>query len=227
MHHSNFLASLFFWAVVSTSCNAGDQPGKSSVAGDTSVVKTDTTAIKDTIRLTETFYEADIPVNEYLTEQLRPIRENFKQLNSITSWSKIDTKELWESTEGGEARYYYQNGALKKIVARHFGETFQMLTEYYLLDGQLSFVYEKTYRYNRPIYYDSLAMKENQDTEAFDMDKSEIEESRNYFEKGKLLHQLHSEDCGAPFASDYLLEEQIRFTSDFSRLLKLGRRIED
>jgi hypothetical protein len=176
----------------------------------------------DTIQLIETFNEEDLPVNEYLTEQLKPIRKNFKRINSITNWTSIDTKELWETTEGGEAKYYYQNGQLEKIVTRHFGETFQQLTEYYLMNGQLSFAFEKSYKYNRPMYYDSTAMKENKDTETFDFDKSEIVEDRSYFENGKLLHQLSNQDCGSPFTDDYLLEEQKRIKTDFEKLIKLG-----
>ena len=176
----------------------------------------------DTIQLRETFNEEDLLVNEYLTERLKPIRANFKRINSITNWTNIDTKELWETTEGGEAKYYYQNGQLEKIVTRHFGETFQQLTEYYLMDGQLSFVFEKSYKYNRPMYYDTTAMKENNDTEAFDFEKSEIVEDRSYFENGKLLHQLNNQDCGSPFADDYLLEEQKRIKTDFEKLIKLG-----
>lgn len=176
----------------------------------------------DTIQLRETFNEEDLPVNEYLTERLKPIRANFIRINSITNWTSIDTKELGETTEGGEARYYYQNRQLEKIVTRHFGETFQQLTEYYLMDGQLSFVFEKSYKYNRPMYYDTKAMKENNDTEAFDFDKSEIIEDRSYFDKGKLLHQINNQDGGSPFADDYLVEEQKRIKTDFEKLIKLG-----
>ncbi len=34
------------------------------------------------------------------------------------------------------------------------------------------------------MFYDTKAMKENNDSEAFDFKKSEITETRNYFEKG-------------------------------------------
>jgi hypothetical protein len=174
---------------------------------------------RDIFEMKETFNQEDIPVNEYLTDRLKPIRANFKRINSITNWASIDTEELSESTEGGEAKYYYQNGRLEKIVARHYGETFQLLTEYYLQNVQLSFVFEKRYKYNRPLYYDTTAMKENNDTEAFDIDKSEMIEDRNYFENGKLLHQIKNQDCGSPFADNYLLEEQKRIKTDFEKLI--------
>ena len=104
-------------------------------------------------------------------------------------------------------------------MTRHYGDSFQLLTEYYLLNGQLSFVFEKRRKYNRPLYYDKSAMRENNDTEAFDFNQSEIIEDRSYFENGKLLHQINNQDCGAPFADDYLLEEQKRIKTYFEKLI--------
>ena len=174
---------------------------------------------RDTVKLKETFNQEDFPVNEYLTEKLKPIRDNFKRINSIPKWTIIKTKDIWETTEGGEAKFYYLNGQLEKITTRHFGETFQLLAEYYLLKGQLSFVFEKSYKYNRPFYQDSTTMN---DTETFDFEKSEIIEDRSYFDKEKLLHQLNNQDCGSPFTADYLLGEQKRIQTDFKKLIKLN-----
>lgn len=175
---------------------------------------------QDTLQIREAFNQEDSPVNDYLADRLKPIRENFKKINSITNWISIHTEELSESTEGGEAKYYYLNEKLEKIVARHYGESFQLLTEYYLLNGQLSFVFEKKYKYNRPLYYDKAVMEENNDSEMFDFDKSEIIENRSYFENGKLLHQLSNEDTGTPFADDYLLSESKRIKADLENLIE-------
>ena len=112
----------------------------------------------DTVLLQAAFEEEDVVENEYLINELEPIRANFKRINSTTAWTGIDTVDLWESTEGGLARYYYSNDTLHKIIVRQFGETFQYLAEYYLLNAQLSFVFEKRLEYNRPIYWDSTAM---------------------------------------------------------------------
>jgi len=176
------------------------------------------------IQLQETYNEEDFPVNEYLVDELKPIRENFKRINTITNWSFIDKKELWETTEGGEAKFYYQKGKLEKIVTRHFGETFQALAEYYLNNEQISFVFEKYYNYNRPIYYDTTKMRENNDNVFFDLDLSIVIEERSYFENGTLIHKLESQDCGAPFADDYLLEEQERIKTNFEKLIELVKR---
>lgn len=117
--------------------------------------------------------------------------------------------------------FYFQENKLEKIITRHFGETAQKLTEYYLLNGELSFVFEKLYKYNRSIYWDLKAKEENNDTEVFNFEKSEIMEDRSYFTDGKLLHQINNQDCGSPFASNYLLEEQERLLTEFRNLIIL------
>lgn len=214
------LATVFF-----IGCGTGVENKSAKISDTTSTtatVKIDSLP-HDTVELKVTFNQEDLPINEYLKDKLIPIRANFKRINSITEWEAINKKELWESTEGGEARFYHNDGQLEKIVTRNFGETFQALTEYYLLNGKLSFVLEKSYKYNRPMYYDSTAMKENNDTETFNFDKSEIIEDRSYFDNDKLIHQINNQDCGSPFADDYLLEEQKRIRTDFEKLLKLDR----
>ncbi|MEJ5104729.1 hypothetical protein [Chryseobacterium sp. MYb328] len=179
---------------------------------------------KDTIRIKESLHEEDIEANEYLKDRLKPIQSNFKRINSITQWTNIKKKNIeGESAEGGEATYYYKNNRLEKIMARHYGEMGQVLIEYYLLNSKLSFVFEKDYKYNRPLFYDAKAMKENNDTEAFDFEKSEIVETRNYFEGGSLMHIVNSQDCGAPFSGDYMREEDKSIKDDFKRLLKLEK----
>lgn len=150
---------------------------------------------------------------------IKPIRENFKRINAITRWTSIVKKDLWESTEGGTATFYYSNGNLEKIVVREFGETYQLLTAYYLLKGQLSFTLERNYRYNRPIYYDSTAMKENNDTEAFDMGKATITVIRGYFSNNRLIHASHSDTT--PLPPGDLPGKQAELKAGFEKYLRL------
>ena len=131
----------------------------------------------------------DSTTNESLSDRLMPIKENFKRINTITNWTAIDTKSLWESLEGGEIKYYYQNENLEKIITKHYGEMFQQLTEYYILNGQLSFVYTKHYKYY----------------ETFGLENAQIFENRSYFENGKLIYQINNPDKDTPF-NGYLLE---------------------
>ena len=148
------------------------------------------------------------------------IRDNFKRIHSITKWTLVRTKELSETTEAGEAKFYYSNKQLEKIIVKRFGETFQYHTEYYLRNGQLSFALERSYEYNRPITYDTAAMRENNDTEAFDFKKSKMIEKRNYLENGKLFYQADSQNPAQP--SSDLSQEQKRIIEDFESLIKLA-----
>ena len=148
------------------------------------------------------------------------IRENYKRINSIQKWTSVVTRDLeGESTEGGEARYFYVNGSLQKITARHFGEIFQATAEYYLLENQLSFVYEKTFKYNRPITYDSAQMKANGDTEVFDINKSEIIEKRSYFKDGKLVYGIDNREH-LPLSKGELQQEEKTLKEAFESLMK-------
>ncbi|RQO30319.1 hypothetical protein DBR32_12165 [Taibaiella sp. KBW10] len=175
---------------------------------------------KNTVIATASFKETDRNGPIELDQMLHTIRANFKRINSMTKWTTVRNKALDNSSEGGTATFYYQQKRLEKIITRAFGEMTQNLTEYYFLNGEISFVLERTYQYNRPYYYDVAAMKANNDTAAFDFNQSEIEETRSYFEQKKLIYQLNNQDCGAPFASDYLDEERIRIESDIKTLLK-------
>ena len=168
------------------------------------------------------FERKDTALPNALIKRLKPIRENFKRINAITNWSKVDTAYPGNALEGREARLYYFNGKMEKITARYLGETYQQIDEYYLLNGNLSFMFEKTYRYNRPIYYDSATMKAAQDTATFDFDKSTIIEARSYFENGRLFYRLNNKNNTSAITAGYLLQEQKRILADFERLKKPG-----
>lgn len=182
-----------------------------------------TTKAKDTVRVNETFNENDITNSKSLKKQLKPIQTNFKRINSMTKWTSFKKKDIeGESAEGGEATFYYTDKGLEKVIARYYGEMWQKLIEYYLLNGQLSFVFEKEYRYNRPLFYDAKAMKENNDTEAFDLKKSEIIMTRNYFENGNIILINATAGRGYNISADYPAEQEKEIKEDFKRLLILA-----
>lgn len=181
-----------------------------------------TTKAKDTVKINETFNENDTTNRKGLQKQLKPIQSNFKRINSITKWTSVKKKNIeGESAEGGEATFYYTDKGLEKVIARHYGEMGQKLIEYYLLNGQLSFVFEKEYRYNRPLFYDAKAMTENNDTEAFDLKKSEITMTRNYFENGNIILINATTGRGYNIGADYPAEQEKEIKEDFKRFLKL------
>lgn len=217
--------SLSFVACNTSTQNTAEQTISETQLDSTSEeVVPETPLPTDSIKLKECNHEEDVINNDYLKEELVSIRQNFKRINSIDKWESMSTKELWESTEGGQVNYYYSKQGLEKIVARQFGETGQVLIEYYLLNGKLSFVFQKSYRYNRPLFYDSASMKMNDDDQVFDFELSEIIEDRSYFKNGKLVHQINSQDCGAPFSDEYLQDEQKRLMKEFEKLIVLSKK---
>lgn len=165
--------------------------------------------------------KSDTVFEEYLGDRLNPIRANFNRINEITEWTSVDKRKLNQSTEGGAATYYFLQDTLLKVVAIHFGETGKNIQEFYTKNEQLSFIIEQHYQYNRPITWDSTAMKENNDTETFDINESEIIKERSYFENGVLIRQINNQDCGSPFTEDYLKEEQDRLKREFEQLKEL------
>ncbi len=206
-----FLAAAI--ALLSTSCNSGSNNSKEEVdTGAVKVSQADTSANKNSM-------DAD-PADTAVAGKVKVIRDNFNRINSITKWSSVLTKELNETTEGGEATGYINLDGLEKISTKNYGETFQVVTEYYLLNHQLSFVYSKLLRYNRPIYYDSAAMKENNDSEMFDLDKSAVFETRSYFDKQKMIHQAAK--YATPIAEhDAAGNTEKAILEDYNKLRKL------
>lgn len=152
--------------------------------------------------------------------EIRSVKSNFKRINAIGKWTQIVKKDLEDSAEGGELVFYYLNGQLEKMATRQFGEHFQVLAEYYLLNGSVSFVIERTITYNRPIYYDSIAMKANNDNQVFDIEKSEWNDIRSYFADGKLIQQFNNFNR-VVIDSTNLLAEQNRLLYDFDALKKM------
>ncbi|SIQ59218.1 hypothetical protein [Chryseobacterium sp. RU33C] len=182
-----------------------------------------TTKAQDTVKMGETLIDKDTTGSKSLKNRIKPIQANFKSINSVTKWTSVKKKDIeGESAEGGEATFYYTDKGLEKVIARHYGEMGQMLIEYYLMNGQLSFVFEKEYRYNRPLFYDIKAMKENNDMEAFDLKKSKVIMTRNYFENGNIIMITNTTGRGFNISADYPYEQEKNLTESFKKLLKLA-----
>ncbi len=144
--------------------------------------------------------------------------KNVRSIDSVVAaidrhnWTKTDTIPLEVSIEGGFAVLYYHNDQLLKITSTSYGETYREEKAYYLLGRELLFVLEKTYRYNRPITYDSASMKANNDTEIFDLKKSTVLKQKNYFSNGRLFRRVN-ETCTV--ITRHLNAEEQRIIRDF------------
>jgi hypothetical protein len=156
--------------------------------------------------------------------QVTNIRKNYQKVNSIKKWTKVDTVDLEQSTEGGILYRYYLGDTLKKMSERNYGENGQGITEYYATNKELFFIYDKEYNYNRPLYWDSARMKENKDNQVFNLKKSKIDISRFYFDKGKLIEWIDSKNKVHTKRTDTLIQSESGNEEHYKYLLLLGKK---
>lgn len=98
---------------------------------------------------------------------------------------------FWDETsEGGQVIAYFENDDLKLMEVFLYGEIGMRKIEYYFNSGELIFVLNTDYSYNRPIYWDEERAKENNDTVCFDSNKTMIKENRYYFENKRLIRWI-------------------------------------
>ena len=175
--------------------------------------------LRDTCQVTTSrLIEKDTVIKEALNQRLKTIHANYNRINQIATWTSVERKTLNQSTEGGTAVFYHLKDTLVKVDAIYCGQTGKHIQEFYLQGGQLILVLEKYYGYHRPLIGDKTAKRGNTDTIPFDIEKAAIMEERSFFENGDLISQINNQDCGAPFAKDYLKKEDTRLKSDFGKL---------
>ena len=121
--------------------------------------------------------------------KIAQIRKDFASTNAVKNYVIKEVEDSEQSTDGGVVKYFSQNGIVKKIVVEHFGESWNSLTEYYVKNGKVYFIFDKAEKYNVPYYVDSKWYKENKlkNGEVFDKRKSKFSEQRYYFDENEKL----------------------------------------
>ncbi len=150
------------------------------------------------------FKEKDRPFSKKYDRMLHPIRENFFSINSKTDWGKVKTKK--EPHKHAIITYYYAKNRLKKVIKRVFRKESQQLIEYYLLNGKLSFVFEKSYYYADADLSDNPQLIRLRDGHT--ISESAFYTDRYYFKEGQVVRLLDSRDCGAPFSREFLAKAE-------------------
>lgn len=118
---------------------------------------------------------------------VKDIRLKYSEIRENLDFYDTTMIGIWgESTEGGQATAYYDNGNLKLIEVVWLGETGKSQIEYYFNNGKLIFAFDQDFDYNRPIYWDEKTAKENGDNEAFNPQKTTVKENKYYF-KNEIL----------------------------------------
>lgn len=175
--------------------------------------------LNDTIILQEAVKEKDIDLNGYLSEKLEPIRENFERINSKAEWDSVIVKKIFIDERKGKARFFYSDGQLEKVIVRYSDVDHQELIEYYLQNGELSFVYEKEYWYLQYYRLDDFKEKKHK-KDKYDIALESTNEIKCYFQNGILIHKWDSQDCCEPFPPFHLLNEEERITDIFNKIIE-------
>jgi len=75
--------------------------------------------------------------------KIAQIRKDFESTNAVKNYVIKEVEDSEQSTDGGVVKYYLQNGIVKKIVVEHFGESWNSLTEYYVKNRKVYFIFDK------------------------------------------------------------------------------------
>ncbi|WBL27008.1 hypothetical protein [Zunongwangia sp. HGR-M22] len=146
---------------------------------------------------------------------------NYQKITeNLANYSNKTVPLLENSAEGATITGYYQHSHLKMMSASWFSETGKKSTEFYIEQGKLFFVLEKTYTYNRPIYWDATKAKNNGDDEVFDLKKSKITENRVYFKDSKIVLWLNENQHKVEVSKQVFAAKEKELTTQNSRLQK-------
>ncbi len=104
-------------------------------------------------------------------------------------WIKPDRKVSVEDMMSF-MRDHFEGTELKLLQVVYFGEMGKSTLEYYFDEDQWMFVYDEVVDYNRPIYYTEEKARENNDSEAFDIEKSVYRIDNYYFRGRELIYWL-------------------------------------
>lgn len=134
--------------------------------------------------------------NSNVGSKIAQIRKDYTSTNAEENYAVKEIGDSEQSTEGGVIRYYFQNGIVKKIRTEYFGETWRGMTEYYVKNGKVYFIFNRTEKYNVPYYINADWYRENdvEIGEVFDSKKSEIFEKRYYFDENMKLIRYTDEN---------------------------------
>ena len=149
---------------------------------------------------------------------VRDIRAKFKTINeNISTYSKVEVDLMGHSTEGGYYLKYLDKNEIKKVSVTYYGETAKLEIEYYLWEGKVFFIFHQHFRYNSPIYLNIDLPEEG--IEAYDENKTVVEENRYYFKDNKLIRWINNDKNKVSRTSDEFRDTQIELIDDIKFIL--------
>ena len=137
--------------------------------------------------------------------RIEKIRMECERINkSIPKFKVVEEPVTGQSTEGGELKKFFDGTTIRKATLTLYGETGQLLSEYYFENSDLIFVSETAIHYKAAIY----------------MGKTEVEreeEDKFYFSNQKLA--LWVDHSGIPKDPVLYPEKEKEFLSDLKNII--------
>ncbi|HEY0152909.1 MAG TPA: hypothetical protein VGB92_12985 [Longimicrobium sp.] len=135
------------------------------------------------------------------------IRRDFQRIEALGPGAHQHTIALEGfSTEGGEARVYFEGGRVAKIAARHLGETGRTSEDYYFRGNSLIFVFRKASTYDQPFG-----------------NVQNTEEDRFYFDRNRMVRWRGGDQRLVARAHPAYADEETRNLSFGAALLAAAR----
>lgn len=146
------------------------------------------------------------PIGSHAADQAAQTRAHYAAVERAIPKARVVKRELdGYSGERGELTAYFQNGAPRKMIARHFFNTFRVVDELYFWNGPLFFVLHTRENYNHPITgFDTPVKVTSRD------------QDRYYFNNGQLTRWSSADgkiiESGAAFKAQQ--KEQLYFARE-------------
>lgn len=203
-----FLPIAFFASIIGmTSCKENNPKTEEIVETTNAQDSSEEEVQKDLLSvLTD---EKDLLVNEGSEQVVKSLIPAFNRINAFTEWAQVSTMDFTTETGEGVTKLYYNKELqVEKIVVRKYDKEQQSLDVYYLKEGGVALVINQVLVYN-------VDVKDK----AFSAEASEYTKDCNYFVENKLVSIMNNQDCGTPFAQDYLVKVDKEIKEEVKKLI--------
>lgn len=112
------------------------------------------------------------------------------------------------SKDHGVIDGYFDGKEVKKLKTQYFGEKDRRFTAYYFGDGELKYVREEDYVYNKPNYYTQKIAEEAGDSVWYDDSKTKLGVSTYYFGDNKLIKWIAPGNRDMPANSEEFKQKE-------------------
>jgi hypothetical protein len=121
--------------------------------------------------------------NDSVEVLIKEIKKDCDRINKDIAKFKVVQEDINDqSAEGGILKKFYDGKILRKAVFTFFGETGQLSSEGYFLNGEMIFVLNTEERYKAPVYMGKTEIESKEKDEFYFKNKKMIRWINNYGE---------------------------------------------